>query len=119
MVGQVIPLVLTVASGVLYHLALRGQSGSSNPWAFLAVAYGVAFVLSVVAWGVTSGGAAAVLDRRVLGGAALLGGAAIGIELGYYLGYRSGWALGQASLVNAGCVALVLLLIGAVGRRAW
>ena len=119
MFGHVVPLALTVGSGVLYHLALRGQSGATNPWPFLAVAYAVAFVLSAVAWAVTGGAGIPTLDRRALGGAALLGGAAIGIELGYYLAYRAGWALGQISLVNAGCVAALLSLVGAVGRRSW
>ncbi|HUQ05416.1 MAG TPA: hypothetical protein VM261_23100 [Kofleriaceae bacterium] len=113
------PLVLTVGSGVLYHLALRGGGGGgSNPWAFLTLAYAVAFGLSASAWG-ASGGGLPPIDRRVVVGAVLLGAAAIGIEVGYYLGYRSGWAIGQASLVNAGIVAAVLALIGAMERRVW
>lgn len=112
MFGHAIPLVLTVGSGVLYHLALRAQSGATTPWAFLTAAYAVAFVLSAAAWGVVGGGAAPVLDRRVLIGAALLGLAAVGIELGYFLAYRNGWAMGQVSIVNAGCVAAVLALVG-------
>lgn len=119
MLAQSTPLVLTIGSGVLYHLALRGGGGGgSNPWAFLTLAYGVAFVLSAGAWGV-SGGELPSIDRRVVAGAALLGAAAIGIELGYYFGYRSGWAIGYASLVNAGCVAALLALIGAMERRVW
>lgn len=104
---------------MLYHLALRGAGGGgSNPWAFLTLAYAVAFVLSAGAWGVT-GGQLPSIDRRVVIGAGLLGAAAIGIELGYYIGYRSGWAIGQASLVNAGIVAALLALIGAMERRVW
>jgi hypothetical protein len=102
---------------VLYHLALRG-SGGGNPWAFLTLAYGAALVLSAGAWLATGGGLPAI-DRRVVSGALMLGAAAIGIELGYFLGYRAGWALGQASLVNAACVAAILALIGAMERRVW
>lgn len=112
------PLLLTVGSGVLYHLALRGAGGNSSPWAFLTLAYGVAMVLSAGAW-TASGGGLPAIDRRIVIAAVMLGGAAMGIELGYYFGYRSGWAIGQASLVNAGCVALVLALIGAMERRVW
>jgi hypothetical protein len=112
------PLLLTVGSGVLYHLALRGGGGGTNPWAFLTLAYAVAFGLSASAWGATGGGLPEI-DRRVVIGAVLLGAAAIGIELGYYLGYRSGWAIGSASLMNAGIVAAVLALIGAMERRVW
>lgn len=120
MLASLSPLVLTVGSGVLYHLALRGggSGGGGNPWAFLTLAYGVAFVLSAGAWG-ASGGQMPTIDRRVVIGAVLLGAAAIGIELGYFIGYRSGWAIGQASLVNAGLVAALLALIGAMERRAW
>jgi uncharacterized membrane protein len=117
MLGPFLPLLLTVTSGVVYHLALRGQGPTASPWAFLTVAYAAAFALSALAWFLSGGGAAA-LDRRVLGGAVLLGAAAIGIELGYFLGYRGGWALGAASLINAGLVATVLALIAAVQRRS-
>ena len=119
MMSQASPLLLTVGSGVLYHLALRGGGGGGgNPWAFLTLAYAVAFALSASAWGISGGGLPSI-DRRVVTGAALLGAAAIGIELGYYFGYRSGWVIGQASLVNAGCVAALLALIGAMERRVW
>lgn len=119
MFGHAVPLFLTVASGVLYHLTIKGQSGGgSTPWAFLTAAYAVAFVLSAGAWGVLGGGAIgggrgyAVLDPRVLLGAALLGIAAVGIEVGVLLAYRSGWAMGQLSIINSGCVAVILCLIG-------
>lgn len=112
MLGHVLPFALTVGSGVLYHLALKGQSGGGTPWAFLTAAYAVACLLSAAAWGVAGGGGAPLIDRRVLAGAALLGLAAVGIELGYFLAYRAGWGLGQVSIVNAGLVATVLALIG-------
>lgn len=120
MLAQSSPFLLTIGSGVLYHLALRGGGGGAgaNPWAFLTLAYAVAFALSAAAWGASGGGLPAI-DRRVVTAASLLGAAAIGIELGYYLGYRSGWALGSASLVNAGCIAALLALIAAVERRSW
>lgn len=118
MLGHAVPILLTASSGVVYHLAIKSQSGASSPWAFLTAAYTVALALSAVAWGVTAnlgGGAVAaapLLDRRVLIGAGILGLAAIGIELGVFLAYRSGWGLGTLSIVNAGCVAAVLCLIG-------
>lgn len=119
MFGAAVPILLTAGSGVVYHLAIKSQSGASSPWAFLTAAYTVALALSAVAWGVTAsvgaGGAAAgvtLLDRRMLIGAGVLGLAAIGIELGVFLAYRSGWGLGTLSIVNAGCVAAVLCLIG-------
>lgn len=117
MFGNAVPLMLTVGSGVLYHLTLKSQSGAASPWAFLTAAYAAALVLAASAWGVSTvlgGGSAALptIDRRVLVGAGLLGLAAIGIELGVYLAYRSGWGLGTLSMVNAGSVAAVLCLIG-------
>lgn len=117
MFGSAVPLVLTVGSGVLYHLTLKAQSGAASPWAFLTAAYAVALALAATAWivsGSLGGGSLAVpvIDRRVLVGAALLGLAAIGIELGVYLAYRAGWGLGTLSMVNAGSVAAVLCLIG-------
>ena len=98
----------------MYHLALKGQSGATSPWAFLTAAYAVALVLSAGAWAVAGGsaGVAPLMDRRVWIGAGLLGLAAVGIEVGYFLAYRAGWGLGQVSIVNAACVAAVLAMVG-------
>jgi hypothetical protein len=114
MFGHAVPLLLTVSSGVVYHLALKSQTGASSPWAFLTVAYGVALTLSAAAWTVTGGGALALpaIDRRVVFAAAVLGLAAIGIECGLFLAYRAGWGLGTLSVVNSGLVATVLCLVG-------
>lgn len=120
--GSAVPLVLTVGSGVLYHLTIKGQSGGpggGTPWAFLTAAYAVAFAVSAAAWAVLGGGGGAARvwagpDLRVLLAGALLGLAALGIELGVLLAYRAGWAMGQLSIINAGCVAAVLCVIGVV-----
>ncbi len=111
MFAHAFPLVLTVAGGLLYHVAMKTQSGAAGPWAFFTLAYGVAFIASAVLWRLGGGGIVATLgrlDRSSLIAAGLLGVAAVGIEAGYFLAYRSGWALSQASAISS--VALVVLL---------
>ena len=44
---RVVAIVIVIASSVLYHLAQKAGA-SARPWPMLTVAYGVAFVISLV-----------------------------------------------------------------------
>jgi len=118
MLGHAFPLVLTVGGGLLYHLAMKSQSGAgggTGPWAFFTLAYGVAFAASAALWRLGGGGGAASLgqlDRPTLVAAGLLGLAALGIEGGFYLAYRAGWALGQVSVISGATMNVLLAVAG-------
>jgi hypothetical protein len=114
-----LPLALIAAAGVLYHVAQKGAAKVSSPWPILAVAYASALVASALLWwlGGRSGPRGAwgsVPTRSELVAAGAIGVAAFGIETGFFLAYRAGWALGTTSLFSNLAVTALLTLIGAL-----
>lgn len=110
--ATMLPLVLIVVGGIAYHLALKASSGGS-PWAILAVAYGLAFVLCAGLW-VRGGRATEGLGHGVLVVAAVLGLALVAIEGGYLLAYRSGFAMGDTTALSNTAIVVALMVVGAV-----
>lgn len=109
-----LPLLLVVVGGIAYHLALRASSGGS-PWAVLAIAYGLAFVVTAGLW-VRAGRAAGGLpgmNRGVFAVAAVLGLALVAIEGGYLLVYRSGFAMGSVATLSNTAIVVGLMVVGA------
>lgn len=106
-----VPLLLIVAGGIAYHLALKASSGGS-PWAVLTTAYGLAFVLSAGLWLRGGRAAAAGLPRGALVVAIVLGLALIAIEGGYLLAYRTGWATGHVAALSNIAIVVALSVVG-------
>src|SRR5262249_44230556 len=107
------PLVLTIAGGVVYHLAAKSVPKTLNPALALVGVYTTALLASAVAYlclPVTPATphAARPWDPMVI--AVGLGAAAI--ELGYLLIYRAAWPISIASVIINGIVALLLVPIG-------
>jgi multidrug transporter EmrE-like cation transporter len=115
MIGSsaIVPLVIAVVGGVVYHTAAKSIPKDLPPGLVLVVAYATALVVSAAAyaWLLPSSDTPAsskLWHPAVLG----LGiGAAI-IELGYVLTYRTGWPVSIASVLVNGMVAAFLVLVG-------
>jgi len=105
-----VPLLLTIAGGAVYHLSQKAVGGA-RPWSVLAVAYGVAFVASSLLWWLMPGRGQAIRPAE-LGLAALIGLAALAIEAGFFLSYRSGWPVGTTALLSNVAVTVVLAAVG-------
>jgi hypothetical protein len=105
-----LPLILVVAGGIAYHLALKASSAGS-PWGVLTTAYGLAFLLCGALW-VRGGRATEGLGKGALAVAAVLALALVAIEGGYLLAYRSGWAMGHAAALSNTAIVLVLMVVG-------
>jgi drug/metabolite transporter (DMT)-like permease len=114
MVLPVLPLLLIIGSGVVYHVAQRAAAGaSSSPWPLLTLTYGVAFVACLaIAW--AEGGAMfrRVPERGTLLAGVALGMAVLGVELGFFLAYRAGSALNSVSVLSNLGVTAALAVIG-------
>ena len=106
----VIPLALVVGGGIAYHLALRAASAASI-WSVLTPAYGLAFLVSAGLW-VRSGTAAVAPPRGVIAVAAVLALSLLAIEGGYFLAYRSGWAMSHATALTNTVVVAALAVVG-------
>lgn len=106
----VIPLALVIGGGVAYHLALRAASGASI-WTVLTPAYGLAFLLSAALWA-RSGAGASAPPRGVLAVAGVLALSLLAIEGGYFLAYKSGWAMSHATALTNTVVVAALAVVG-------
>lgn len=106
------PFLLTIAGGILYHLAQKHAGSATTPWPILVTAYGAGFLGSAVAWMATPPSRA--LSRGELGAAVMIGLAALAIEAGFFLAYRAGWTMATASLFSNLAVAATLAVIGVV-----
>ncbi|MFN0123304.1 MAG: hypothetical protein ACKV2V_22605 [Blastocatellia bacterium] len=109
---SILPLLLTIAGGLIYHLGSKGVPRDLNPFAGIIAAYLTGIMLCAIAW-LSMAGHESLTWPTISAPAvwAVLGiglGAAM-IELGFLLTYRAGWSLGETSiLVNAGVAALLV-----------
>jgi drug/metabolite transporter (DMT)-like permease len=109
----VLPLVIVIASGIVYHLAQK-VSDAPRPWSMLAVAYGAAFAITAVLAFTSSGADVARWSPRERAAGLLIGLAALGIEAGFFFIYRSGWPLASASVITNVVVTVILAVVGVV-----
>lgn len=112
MFALVVPLLLIVGGGVAYHLALRASSGAT-PWAVLTPAYGLAFLVCALLW-LRGRQPVAVPPRGALLVAGVLALSLVAIEGGYFLAYRSGWAMSNAAALTNVAVIAALAVVGAL-----
>ena len=113
------PMLLILASFVTYHLVTKGLRADINPFVFLVPVYAVALAVSaalafVPGVAAAGGSGLATLDLVL---ALVLGLALVGIEAGFILAYRAGWAVSLAPTVANVAVALVLLPVALLVLR--
>jgi multidrug transporter EmrE-like cation transporter len=111
----ILSIALAVFGSVCYHLSGRAIDRRLPLWIALAVAYGTAFALVVVA------GVAGDRKHGISTSLAYVNWATFGlavgivlIEAGFVLAYRAGWTVSTASLVANVTAALLLVAIGRV-----
>lgn len=108
----VVPLAVVIIAGIAYHLVQKA-AGGVNPWPMLAIAYGSAFVATLVI-ALASSGTRWEAGRGEWGAGIVLGLAALGIEAGFFFLYRSGWPLASASVIANIAVNAVLAIVAIV-----
>lgn len=113
MVGLYVTLGLTVVSTVIYHLAQKSTPATAHPIFALAVTYAVATLTCLVLLIVAPLRKGWIDSFRELNWATFaLALAVVGIEIGYLLAYRAGWAISLADIASNSAVGLLLLPIG-------
>lgn len=110
------PMILIIASNVIYHLSQKTIPHEVNPALSLLVSYTVAFVLTLLML--------PLFDRPVAYSSEVLrafnissvfvGVSAVGVELGWLLVYRTGWQINTTALISSSILAIILLLIGTI-----
>jgi drug/metabolite transporter (DMT)-like permease len=113
-----VPIGLVVVSTVLYQLGQRAIPAGANALVATVAAYVVATAGAVLMMPLLARDVALASSWRGLNyGTVLVGVGALGIEIGFLLAYRAGWAISNVSMVANAMVALALLLIGAIAFR--
>jgi drug/metabolite transporter (DMT)-like permease len=113
-----LPIALTVAANLLYHVAQKSMPRQAPPLVPLAAVYVVALVATLVALPFTLGGQRLGTALRQLDWSSVAVGIAIvGVEVGFLLAYRSGWDLGTAAVTSTVCLALLLVPAGVMLYR--
>lgn len=108
-----LPLVLVVAGGIIYHISQKSVPRGLNPLWAVAIAYALGIGLCVLLMVIGRGGVAPSGESGRWSWAVFgIGVGAVMIEVGFMLLYRAGIDLSIASVVANISVVLVLLPIG-------
>ena len=108
----IMPLILVIVSNIFYHLISKSTSTTVNPFAALAVTYCTAFWGSIALLLITKKSTIyeEIINLKITN--YLMGLVIIGVEGGYMLMYKKGWAVSKGSLIANICVAVILLFFG-------
>ena len=112
---KLLPIGLIIASQVGYQLAQRAMPASANPFTVIAIAY----LLGIIACAVLApevGRPIGLVDARLLKHWPIwaLAVSVVGIELGYLLAYRAGWALATTTGMGYTATMVLVAVIGAI-----
>ncbi len=112
------PILIIVLSNVLYNVCTKSTPREVNAFAALSVTYLIAAAVSFAAFFVTS------KDKNIFvqfgktnWTTFVLGIVIVGLELGYILAYRNGWAMNTASVTANITLAIVLVFVSMIFYR--
>jgi drug/metabolite transporter (DMT)-like permease len=118
MKSSILPLLLVIAGGVLYHISQKSIQRTASPLGVVIYAYAAGIVLCLVAGLLDPGERAGWLAPRQIDWAVIgIGVGAVLVEVGFLLTYRSGWDLGITSVLCSVAIALLLLPVGIIFFR--
>ena len=111
-------LVLAIGATVAYHLVLKLTPPGANPFLSLCVTYAMVALLFAGIVAATPGAFDWRGELRQLNWTAVaLAVAIMGLDLGFILLYRTGFAVSLGALVTQSAAAMLLLAIGALVFR--
>ena len=113
---QVIPVIMIIGGGVLYHVCQKATPATLDPFLALCISFGLASIACFALFAGRDGLSSAQL-HRVNWTSIALAVALVTIESGYLIGYRAGLKLNVTSFACNNLIALALLIIGTVMYR--
>ena len=106
-------LIIAASSGMLYHITQKSIDSKVNPLISLLVSYIVALVLTLIMYFFRRDSIILVDELKHINWASYsLGFAIVGMEIAILMAYRTGWNVGNFSIINNILIAAVLLPIG-------
>jgi uncharacterized membrane protein len=107
------PILLIVASNVVYHITAKSVPEAINPLAALSITYTCSAVLALLLYFFTSPIKNLATEYGHLNWTALVMGLAIvGLEYGSINMYKVGWDISVGSLFSNIALALALIVVG-------
>ncbi|MDO4178698.1 MAG: EamA family transporter [Phascolarctobacterium sp.] len=108
-----IPVGIIVISNVFYHMSMKSTPANINTFASLVITYLVASASSLAMYFLTAKNPSLMNEYEHLTWSSIvLGIAIIGLEFGFILMYKMGWAISAGEIVAASLLAIVLLIVG-------
>ncbi|WP_323735745.1 hypothetical protein PXD04_07590 [Methanosphaera sp. ISO3-F5] len=115
LLNMAIPILIIVLSNCLYHICSKTIPGNVNTFGSLTVTYVSAAILSAILFvSMVKPENLVVQLSNINWSSILLGICIVGLEAGYIYAYRLGWQVNNAPVVANTCLAIALLIIGAV-----
>lgn len=112
------PILIIVASNVLYNVCAKSTPAEVNAFASLCVTYAVAAAVSFALFFITAKGRRITAAfSQINWSAAVLGLVIVGLETGYILAYRNGWKMNLVSVTANIILAVALIVVAAVFYR--
>lgn len=109
------PLMLIVISNCFYNICTKSTPENANAFGGLTVTYLIGAVLSAVLFISSVGPARAITEIKQIHWASfILGLSIVGLEAGYVFLYRAGWKVSNGALTANICLAIALIVIGAL-----
>lgn len=109
------PILIIVASNVLYNVCTKSAPEKVNAFAILTVTYLIAAAVSFATFFITSKGKNIITEfGKTNWSTFVLGIVIVGLELGYILAYRNGWAMNTVSVTANITLAVVLIFVAAI-----
>lgn len=113
MLSYIWPLVLIVASNIVYQICTKSVPNTMHPLASLTVTYGVGAVLSAVLYYILCKNGNLLREYQQLNWAPFaLGLVIIGLEVGYIYAYKAGWPVSTTATVQSAFLAVALVIVG-------
>lgn len=113
-INYLMPLLVVIICNVCYHLISKNISSTTNTYMGLFITYGVACLISALAFIITSKNYFIEEVTKVSISNILLGLVVVGIEGGYIIMYRLGWEISKGAIIANICIATILLIAGAL-----
>ena len=109
------PILIIVLSNVLYNVCTKSTPGEVNAFAALTITYLIAAAVSFATFFITSRGKNILAEfGKTNWTTFVLGIVIVGLELGYIIAFRNGWAMNKASVTANITLAVALIFVSAI-----
>ena len=109
------PILIIVLSNILYNICTKSTPSEVNAFAALSITYLIAAAVSFATFFITSKDKNIITEfGKTNWTTFVLGVVIVGLELGYILAFRNGWAMNTASVTANITLAVALIFVSMI-----